>query len=184
MSVDPRVTPAELPDALPPLEDLVVTGTQVAYWIVCHRKLWLFSHNLNMEAFSDFVEMGRLLSLERFRREEKEVEVGRIKLDFLRVGEEVVVHEVKHSKALEEAHIWQVKYYLFVLQSLGVSARRGVIHYPRQMRKRDVTFTEEDRDLIRQALEGIQGVLARAQPPDVERKPYCKKCAYYFFCFI
>ncbi len=180
-----NTTPAELPDALPPPEDLAVTGTQVAYWMVCHRKLWLFSHNLNMEAFSDFVEMGRLLSLERFRRErKKEVEVGRIKLDFLRVGEEVVVHEVKHSRALEEAHIWQVKYYLFALQSLGVPARRGVIHYPRQMRKLDVTFSEEDRAAIQEALEGIRAVLARTQPPEVERKPYCKKCAYYFFCFI
>ncbi|MCF6191898.1 MAG: CRISPR-associated protein Cas4 [Candidatus Hydrothermae bacterium] len=166
-------------------EDLAITGTQVAYWMICHRKLWLFSHNLNMEVFSDFVEMGRLLSQERFRKEPKrEVAVGRIKLDFLRVGDEVVVHEVKHSRALEEAHVWQVKYYLYALQKLGVPAHRGVIHYPRHMRTLEVTFSSEDRKQIQEALEGIRMILEQEHPPEVERKPFCRTCAYYLFCFI
>ncbi len=166
-------------------EDLAVTGTQVAYWIVCHRKLWLFSHYLEMERFSDFVEMGRLLSLERFRREGKrEVTLGSIKIDFIRVGDEVVVHEVKHSRALEEAHIWQVKYYLYALQNLGIPARKGVIHYPRQMRTLEVDLQPADRERIQEALAGIREILQRDRPPEVERKPYCRTCAYYLFCFI
>jgi CRISPR-associated protein Cas4 len=166
-------------------EDLAVTGTQVAYWIVCRRKLWLFSHYLEMERFSDHVELGRLLSQERFRRERKrEVALGSIKIDFLRVGDEVVVHEVKHSRALEEAHIWQVKYYLYALQHLGIPAHRGVIHYPRQMRTLEVTLSPEDREQIREALEGIRKTLVQDRPPEVERKPYCRTCAYYLFCFI
>lgn len=107
-----------------------------------------------------------------------------MKFDFIRVGDEVVVHEIKHSRALEEAHIWQVKYYLYVLQRMGMKAYRGVIHYPRQMRKVDVVWEEEDCEQIQKALDGVQEILKRDCPPDVVRKPYCRTCAYYFFCFI
>ncbi|MCM8807893.1 MAG: CRISPR-associated protein Cas4, partial [Candidatus Omnitrophica bacterium] len=41
-----------------------ITGTQVAYYIVCKRKLWLFSHQIEMEEFSDYVLIGKIISEE------------------------------------------------------------------------------------------------------------------------
>ncbi|MEM3192938.1 MAG: Dna2/Cas4 domain-containing protein, partial [Candidatus Parvarchaeota archaeon] len=35
------------------------TGTQVNYYFVCKRKLWFFSHNIELESDSDLVLMGR-----------------------------------------------------------------------------------------------------------------------------
>ena len=39
-------------------ESLHFTGTQLNYYFVCKRKLWLFSHNLEMEQSYDAVLLG------------------------------------------------------------------------------------------------------------------------------
>lgn len=41
--------------------ELIYTGTQVNYYLVCKRKLWLFSRNFEMERSSDLVLLGKLL---------------------------------------------------------------------------------------------------------------------------
>ncbi len=163
-----------------------ITGLQVAYYIVCKRKLWLFTHGLGMEKFSDYVTMGKLISEESFKRKKpKEVEIGEsARIDFLKIGDEVVVHEVKKSKKLEEAHIWQVKYYIWVLKREGVNCKSGVIHYPRAMRKIDVEFNEEDERRIEEAIEKMREIIEMEKPPPVVKKGYCRKCAYYDFCFV
>ena len=42
-----------------PSPELAYTGTQVNYYFVCKRKLWLFSRNFEMEQFSDLVLLDR-----------------------------------------------------------------------------------------------------------------------------
>ncbi|MCX8009875.1 MAG: CRISPR-associated protein Cas4, partial [Ignavibacteria bacterium] len=32
-----------------------ITGTHIQYFFVCHRKLWLFAHNIQLEQESDEV---------------------------------------------------------------------------------------------------------------------------------
>jgi len=39
----------------------MITGTHISYYLVCHRKLWLFSHEIRMEHTSDLVSEGRLI---------------------------------------------------------------------------------------------------------------------------
>jgi CRISPR/Cas system-associated exonuclease Cas4 (RecB family) len=43
-----------------PSPELTHTGTQVNYYFVCRRKLWLFSRNFEMERSSDLVLLDRL----------------------------------------------------------------------------------------------------------------------------
>ncbi|MCM8776861.1 MAG: CRISPR-associated protein Cas4 [Candidatus Omnitrophica bacterium] len=163
-----------------------ITATQVAYYIVCKRKLWLFSHGLGMEQFSDFVEMGKVLSEDSFKREKhKEVMLGdTIKVDFLKVGDEITVNEVKKSRKLEEAHIWQTKYYIYKIQQTGAKCTKGVIHYPKLMRKIDVVFDYGDKKNIEDAEKKIKQIISMDRPPEVVNKPYCKNCAYFEFCYI
>ncbi|MEM1724597.1 MAG: Dna2/Cas4 domain-containing protein [Candidatus Aenigmatarchaeota archaeon] len=61
-----------------------ITGTQIAYYITCKRKLWLFLRQIEMERFSELVEIGRLISEEAFKGENsKEISFGdTIKIDF------------------------------------------------------------------------------------------------------
>ncbi len=162
-----------------------ITGTEVAYYIVCKRKLWLFSHGIELERFSDFVEIGKVISETFFKREKfREIEMGNFKIDFIKVGTEIIVNEVKKSKKLEEAHIWQTKFYIYKLQKLGLDCKRGIIHYPKLLKKIDVELNGEDKIKIEEALKEIENIVKLGKPPDVINKPYCKNCAYYQFCYI
>jgi len=160
-----------------------LTGTQIAYYIVCKRKLWLFSHQIGFEKYSDYVELGKLIDQESFKKEtHKGVDFGDVKIDFIKVKDAVIVHEVKKSRKLEPAHIWQVKYYIYRLRKLGVNTSSGIIHYPKLFKKIEVTFSDEDEKLIENFEKEVREILASSPPPPIN-KPYCKKCSYYEFCY-
>ncbi|MEO0229211.1 MAG: CRISPR-associated protein Cas4 [candidate division WOR-3 bacterium] len=164
--------------------DMKITGTQVAYFIICKRKLWLFSHQIEMEDKSELVSIGKLISEESFNREKfKEVSMGdTLKVDFLKINDEVVVHEVKKSRKLEDAHIWQVKFYIYMLRRLGINSTHGIIHYPKLRKKIEVQLNNEDVKQIESAIYHIEEIKQSNKPPEFFLKPYCTKCAYYEFC--
>jgi len=169
------------------LEPLQVTGTMVSYYFICRRKLWLYAKGLNLENISGNADVvkGRILHERRFKREHsREVSFDTVKIDFLKFGSEVFVHEVKKSKKFEEAHVWQLKYYIYSLKRKGLECSSGVIHYPASMRKVDVIFLQEDYDRIEQALAGITGVLQESRPPGRLNKKMCSRCAYFDFCYV
>ncbi|MDI6708093.1 MAG: CRISPR-associated protein Cas4 [Candidatus Thermoplasmatota archaeon] len=124
---------------MPTSTSMVFTGTQINYYFVCKRKLWLFSNNLEMEHFSDTVLLGKLLHETSYARKFKEIELEGIKIDFLEKGCEI--HEIKKSKKIENAHIYQLLYYLYYLKKLGIYGR-GIINYPLLRRKVDVELTD------------------------------------------
>lgn len=170
------------------LDDIIethITGTQIAYYIVCKRKLWLFTKGLSFESFSDLVEIGKVISETSFSKEKfKEIDIGNAKIDFLKLKDEIVVHETKKSRKLEEAHIWQVKYYIYCLRKKGINCKKGILHYPKLMKTLEVNYSAEDENIINNFLKEIVEIKKRERVPDVINKPYCKKCAYYEFCFV
>ena len=165
---------------------MIVRGTEVAYYLICPRKLWLFSHGLRMEPFSDTVFIGKLLSEMTFRREKhKEVEIVEgSKFDFIRFGDEIIIHEVKKSRKLNHAHRLQVKFYIYQLRRMGINCRTAIIHYPKAMRKEDVELDERDEKEIGKAIKEVRKIKVMKAPPPVKKKSYCRTCAYYNFCFI
>ena len=168
------------------LEQLGITGTMVAYYFNCQRKLWLFSKGLNLENISGNVDVikGKILHESRFKREtHKEFAFDTVKIDFLRFGEQVFVHEVKKSKKFEKAHVWQLKYYIYLLRGQGVNCSSGVIHYPASMRKVEVTWEDDDNLCMEHALKSINQVVEEPVPPAVLNKKMCSRCAYFDFCY-
>ena len=163
-------------------KELKFKGTQVAYAVVCPRKLWLFSKGITMEHTSDRVALGKFLDEESFKREEGFSDEN-VSIDFITSEEGIVVHEVKSSKALEEAHIMQVKYYIYYLRNKGVLVSHGLLHYPRLRKIERVELTEGDIKELESVLSRIEEVLSLPTPPKVIDKPYCKKCAYYELCY-
>ncbi|GAB6065975.1 CRISPR-associated protein Cas4 [Aquifex pyrophilus] len=164
------------------LKELKFKGTQVAYAVICLRKLWLFSRGVSFEHTSDRVLLGKVIDENTFKEEEGITDES-VSIAFLKAGDEVIVHEVKLTSSLEEAHILQVKYYIYYLKQKGIKTRKGILHYPRAKRIKEVHLTEEDEKLIENTLEKIEKVLSSATPPRVEKKPYRKSCAYYMFCY-
>lgn len=58
------------------IDTLTITGTHIAYYHVCHRKLWLFANGINMEHTSDAVSEGKLIGETSYRgRAEKFTEI-------------------------------------------------------------------------------------------------------------
>lgn len=158
-----------------------VTGTEFNYYLICHRKMWLFSHDIHMEHTSDNVFIGKLLDEHTYPRQKKEILIdGMIKIDFM---DDEAVHEVKKSNRLEEAHIGQVLYYIYCLRQKGVDIRKGVINYPKLKKTTEVELTEEKEKDIREMLIKIGELKSMAPPPDVLNSKICRKCGYEDFCY-
>ncbi|MDI9610589.1 MAG: CRISPR-associated protein Cas4 [Archaeoglobales archaeon] len=161
------------------LDEMYVRGTQVNYYFVCKTKLWLFSKNVSMEQESDLVKLGSLLQRQFFGREEKDVNIGPIAIDVLRRGDEIEIVEVKKSDSIEKADYYQVLYYLYYLSKFGIKAK-GRISYPKK--KKVIEVRLEENKAIEEVLERIAEILA-GEMPKPEYKSYCRKCAYFEFCF-
>lgn len=157
-------------------------GTQVAYAIICERKLWLFSKDIGLEHTSEQVNLGKVLDENTFREEEHLID-DYTSLDFVKVNDKVVVHEVKLSSSLEEAHKWQIKYYMYYLKSKGIEIDHGVLHYPKAKQTEKVFLSDKDIEMLDEVFKKIDILLSLPQPPKVINKPYCRKCAYFEFCY-
>lgn len=168
-----------------------ITGTQMNYYEVCKRKLWLFLHQIEMEQESNAVQQGKQIDESTYAREKHQVEIGdAIVLDFvdLRNG---VIHEVKKSDAVEQVHLWQVKYYLYHLKTLGLTVAasptgEGItaeIDYPKLKRRETVLLTAEDEQELLRRLDAIATLTASSDLPEKIDKRFCKTCAYYELCW-
>lgn len=160
-----------------------ITGTQVNYYFICKRKLWLFSHNIQLEREHENVKLGKLLHEKSFKREEKDVRLGPIAFDFVRRRDKLELHETKKSSKMEEAHEFQVLYYLYYLENQGVDAE-AVIHFPQERKKRRLVLEDEMVEELEGVLNEIERIREREDIPEAEMSKVCRKCAYYEFCWV
>lgn len=162
-----------------------MTGTHIAYLKLCHRKLWLFHHKIEMEQFSELVAEGRLIGETSYpQRAERwqELQIEGIKIDHYDAVRGIV-REVKKSNKKEEAHIAQVKYYLYVLRRNGIVANEGLIEYPKLRITERVTLSPDEMDKVAHWEKEVEAIVSRKECPPVIDKPMCKQCAYYDFCY-
>lgn len=163
-----------------------ITGTHFSYYLVCHRKLWLFSHDITLEHTSDIVADGRLLHESSYpQRSSKyeEISIEGIKIDYYDVKNKVI-HEIKRSPKIEESHIWQVKYYIYIFEQKGLKDVKGRIEYPLLHKTIDVFYTEDDKKTIELMCKEIMKISSNDICPDVNKKSFCRNCSYFDFCFV
>lgn len=164
---------------------MTTTGTHFNYYLICHRKLWLFANGINMESTSDLVYEGKLIHETSYpRRSEKyqEIEIDSVKIDYYDPKNRVV-HEIKKSDKHEEAHEWQVKYYLYVLEKNGIKNCTGLLEYPRLHKTEEVFITQPDREAIAEMLLKIEAIIQAENCPAILKKTKCKNCSYFDFCY-
>ena len=160
-----------------------ITGNMINYYFVCERKLWLFSHGLQYEEENENVQLGKLLDTGTYKDKRKQVMLdGTINIDFLEDWK--ILHEVKKSRAIEPAAVWQLRYYLYYLQKKGVSVEKGYIDYPKLRERIEVTLDEKESNELEKIIESIEAVVTQSNSPKAEKKKICTKCAYYDYCFI
>ena len=166
----------------------MTTATQIAYYHLCHRKLWLHAHQIQMENASGnaHVAEGKLLEETAYQRRAKkwkQLSIDKIKIDHYDPLTNTI-REVKKSPKLEHAHVAQVKYYLYILEQRGVSGAKGIIEYPKQRRSTKVQLNDDDRQTIALWEAEIERITQSPKCPELVQKSYCSKCAFRDFCFI
>lgn len=160
-----------------------ITGVMVYYYFVCKRKLWLFSNGLDMEHTSELVGIGKLIDETSYSRERKNILIDEmISIDFLKDWK--IIHEVKKSRKLDEAAKWQLKYYIWVLRNKGVEIEKGILDYPLLRKREEIYLTAQEENELMEVLKDIKSILNMDMPLSTINKPYCKKCAYYEFCYV
>jgi CRISPR-associated exonuclease Cas4 len=174
-----------------------MNATLINYAHICRRKAWLHRHGLRMEQESEAVQLGRLVDERSYGRERKGLDLlatlpdgtqltGKVDWANLREG---VLHETKKGKACEEAHIWQVRFYLWLLRLCEVvgpdgQAFTGVLNYPRLRRTEKVVLLETHERELAELVAELSKMLRQDQPPPrIAQRTFCRKCAFEEMCF-
>ena len=95
-----------------------------------------------------------------------------------------VLHEVKKSRKIEEASVWQVKYYIYYLKKKGMEGITAKIDYPLLKKNLFVELSNEDEKTMEKVLDEIKKLIKTEYPPVLEKKTICKNCAYFDLCYI
>jgi CRISPR-associated exonuclease Cas4 len=138
-----------------------------------------------MEHTSDVVAEGKLIGETSYTdRSEKytEVEIDGVKIDFYDARNKVV-HEVKKSDKMEEAHIAQVKYYIYKLKQKGIEGVTGILEYPKLKKRHEITLESIDEKSIPEWEKEVQAIISLDICPPLINKSICKSCSYYDFCY-
>ena len=160
-----------------------ITGIMIYYYFVCKRKLWYFINQINMEQNSQLVAMGKILDETSYKNEKKSILIDNtINIDFIK--NKAKLHEVKKTKSIEEAGIWQIKYYMYYLEEKGVKNITAQVDYPLLKRKEQVFLDKEDREKLKKIIHEIERMYEKDNIPKKIDSKICKKCAYYDLCYI
>ncbi len=164
---------------------LQIRGTEINYYFICKTKLWLFSHNIQMEQESELVSLGKMLHRDSYKREKRDQTVDDlISFDFVRKGEVLEVHEVKKSRKMSKAHRYQLLYYLYYLKNeKGIVDAIGIIDYP-NIRRRETLKLDDRNEVEIGNIMGRIGIILDGGMPAPDRSTACRKCAYYELCFV
>lgn len=160
-----------------------ITGVMMNYYHVCHTELWYFAHDVVMEHTSDLVALGRLTHEEHYARDtsKDQLILQGIRID--RVTPDGYIHEVKKSDRAADAHVWQLKYYLRVLEQNGFGRLQGVLEFPIQRKRVEIALTATDEQQIAQKMSEIENIIAQPMPPKAKKIRFCRKCSYRELCW-
>ncbi len=141
------------------------------------------SHELNPEQDNSLIELGRVIHESSYKRDEKEISFGGMKIDLIRKENgNIIVGEVKKSSRFELPSKMQLAYYLYRLKKEGIEAK-GELLFPKEKKR---VVVELDADLIKELEEAIremQEIIAQERPPEARKTGFCAKCAYAEFCW-
>lgn len=165
-----------------PEGELRTTGVEINYLFVCKRKLWFYTHGISMEHNSVKVEIGKEVHDTRLESKKAEMMIDEtIRIDY--IDKELAIHEIKMSKAMEEAAKYQILYYIYYLRNKGIDCKRGVVHYPETRKTESFEYDPQTEEEIKAAISEITSIKNCETAPAAEKSKKCKKCSYYELCF-
>jgi len=172
---------------------MIINATLINLYKVCPRECWLHANEIRMEQTSDLVADGKVIEeesyqqrSERYSQIEVFYELNGVslsgKIDFFDPKNKII-HETKRSNKVEEAHIWQVKFYLWMMKLNGIEAEKGIIEYPKMRETETVRLTDADCEYLEKTVSDIRQLMLSENCPPVINAKICKSCSYYDFCY-
>lgn len=161
-----------------------ISGEQINYYFICKTKLWLFSHKIEMEHSSDLVLFGKYLDENTYKKEKKDFIIdNKIQIDFIKKEKLIELHEIKKSQTMENAHKFQLLYYIYYLKkNKGIENIVGYINYPTHRKKIKVELNNENEKQLEDVLNDISSIV-NSNIPIPKKSRICRNCAYFEFCF-
>ena len=160
-----------------------VNGTHIWYYFICKREVWLMVHQIAPDQEDENIEIGRFLSEISYQRHKKEIPIGNLKIDRLRQkGNELIIGEVKKSSRYEKSAYYQWFFYIDTLKKMGIEAR-GELLFPKEKKKKEVIWNEEDSKILEEAIEEIREIARLPWPPPPKKIHFCRQCGYREYCF-
>ena len=142
------------------------------------------SHEITPFQDNAFLEIGRILSDKTYEREKKkEIKVDNIKVDMIRKKNgKIVVAEIKKSSRFKKAAKMQLLFYLYKMKKIGLNVE-GELLFPKEKKRVPLILTKENEIEIKKAIEEINLIKKDIKPPELVKNRFCKKCAYFEFCW-
>ena len=141
------------------------------------------AHELNPNQEDSFLEIGRLLGQDAYKREKKEITVGNMKIDLIkRDNGDTIIGEIKKSSRFENSARMQLAFYLYRLKQRGIETK-GELLIPKEKKRIPVELTQEIECKLKEAFSNIKEILKHPGPPCPVKIKYCRNCAYSEFCW-
>lgn len=159
------------------------TPTLIWYYYICKREVWLLSRQLEPYQSNPFIEIGKLISEESYKRQLKEIHLENMVIDLLKTeGKDVVVAEVKKSSKYEKAAKMQLAYYLLRLKAMGIEAK-GELLFPLEKKRITVELTPEIEEELKEVQDKIKQIILNETAPFPKKIKFCNKCGYQQLCW-
>lgn len=148
-----------------------------------------------MEHTSEIVADGKLLHETSYlQRAEKyrEIDISATvnneielfgKIDFYDAKNKII-HEIKRSDKMEEAHEWQVKLYIYLLELNEIENVTAILEYPKLKITKEISLSYVDKEYLKiMFIKIVELMESETCPPRINSK-ICKSCSYYELCYV
>jgi len=161
-----------------------ITGSLINAFCICPRKAWLTAHEFSPEPDNVYIEIGKLLTRETYKRERKEIVFENVKIDLVKKeNKDIIVGEIKKSSKGQKAAIMQLAYYLYKLRKRGMDAK-GELLIPKEKKKIPVELSPNIENELKKAFQNIREIINQEKPPQPVKIRFCRNCAYREFCWV
>lgn len=160
-----------------------ITGTHIWYYFICKRELWLMMHGIAPDQEDENVDIGRFLHEYYSKRGKEEVDIGSGKIDRIKkVGDELIIQEIKKTSKYKESSYFQLLFYLEQLEKMGLHAK-GELLFSEEKMKEIVVLQDDKRKQLYDAINEIQKIAKLPIPPSPKKIKFCRPCAYREYCW-
>jgi CRISPR-associated exonuclease Cas4 len=167
----------------PSVSDTNITPSLLNAYCICPRKAWFQSRGINPEQDYTNISIGRTIDETSYKRQKKSISIDNMLIDLIEESEKgPVICEVKKSSAGKKAAIMQIVYYLYRLKEMGIEAK-GRLLLPKERKRETVELNAELEEEIKKLIKETEELISLDKPPELKKTKFCRKCAYFEFCF-